>query len=155
VLGSQIPESDRPLNRYFGVENSPAAGYSLIDQKRNHLFECPCDRGDAYFKLSGKYFVEHGTSYVYASDCAEPFVPTFGILSCRGLPLTKVRYPVKKIVFQEPVFNPSFDMNDPRAQWHDARRHHSFLLMADGHVQFQYTLFYQWNAVPDENEAYY
>jgi len=155
LLGSQIPEDLRPMNRYFGVEYDLVGDGPQVERKRNDLFECPADRGDAYFKLSGKYFVEHGTSYTYASEIAEFPVPTFGVLSCRKLRLAAVRFPAKKIVFQEPVFNPSFDLSDPRADWHHSGRHHGNLLFADGHVDFLFTKIFDVLAVPDENEAYY
>jgi prepilin-type N-terminal cleavage/methylation domain-containing protein/prepilin-type processing-associated H-X9-DG protein len=155
VLGSQIPESERPLNEYFKVEASIAEGLSPTEDGRIHLFECPSDQGDAYFKLEGTYFVEHGTSYVYASDSSDPYVPTFGIQSCRGLPLTKVTCPAKKIVFQEPIFNPSFDMSDPLAHWHDTERHHGNLLFADGHADFLFTQIFEWDADPNEHNPYY
>ena len=126
ILGSQTPENERPMNSYFGVEEEYIEGDETpqVMRKRNALFECPSDRGDAYFKLADRYFVEHGSSYTYASDSLDPFVPTFGIMSCRGLPLTKVKFTAKKIVFQEPVFNPSFDMTDGRARWHHDSKHH-------------------------------
>lgn len=155
LLGSQIPERQRPLNEYLKVEANIAAGLSPAEGEKNLLFECPSDQGDAYFDLPGTYFVEHGTSYTYASDCSDPFVPTFGIQSCRGLTLTKVTYPAKKIVFQEPVLAPSFDMSDPLAHWHDTERNHGNLLLADGHVDFQYTQIFDPVADPNENNPYY
>lgn len=155
LLGSQTPESQRPMNRYFGVTDNPFAGGPQVEHKRNDAFECPSDRGDAYFQLTGKFFVEHGTSYTYASEIAEFPVPTFGVASCRALPATQLRFPHKKIVFQEPVFNPSFNVDDPRANWHASGRHHGNLLFADGHVDFHYTRIYDPNAVPNENAVYY
>lgn len=155
LLGSQTPESQRPMNRYFGVTDDTLGLGPQVEYKRNDAFECPADRGDAYFKLVGKYFVEHGTSYTYASDSQLVFVPTFGILSCRNLRLAEIRYTSKKIVFQEPVFNPSFDLTDERAQWHDRGRHHGNLLFGDGHVEFQFTRIIDPFAPPDENNTYY
>jgi prepilin-type N-terminal cleavage/methylation domain-containing protein len=155
VLGSQIPESQRPMNPYLAVEDDTIGDGPQVQRKHNDLFECPSDRGDAYFKLPGQYFVEHGTSYVYASDCSDPFVPTFGILSCRNLRLTDVTYAAKKIVFQEPVFNPSFDLNDERSHWHHPNRHHGNLLFGDGHTAFQFTQIFDWMAPPDESNPYY
>jgi len=158
ILGSQTPESERPMNVYFGVEDNllddEEQGPQVL-RKHKDLFECPADRGDAYFKLPGKYFVEHGTSYTYSSENLDPPVPTFGIMSCKGLPLAKVRYTAKKIVFQEPVFNPSFDLGDSRSRWHHAGRHHGNLLFADGHVEFMFTKIFEYMAIPDENEVYY
>jgi prepilin-type N-terminal cleavage/methylation domain-containing protein/prepilin-type processing-associated H-X9-DG protein len=157
LLGSQTPESQRPLNRYFGVTDNPFGTDPQVEYKRNDAFECPADAGDAYvaFNLSGKYFVEHGTSYPYASDCLVYPVPTFGVRSCRSLRLADVKYTPKKIVFQEPVFNPSFDMSDSRAHWHHRTRHHGNLLYADGHVEFRFTEIFDWAAPPDENNPYY
>ena len=155
VLGSQIPENQRPMNEYFKVEESIAEGLSPTEGEKNLLFECPSDKGDAYFKLPEKYFIEHGTSYTYASDCSEPFVPTFGIQSCRRLSATNVNYPVKKIVFQEPVIAPSFDMGDPLAHWHDTQRNHGNLLFADGHVDLEFTQIFEWDADPNEHNPYY
>ncbi len=155
LLGSHIPEHLRPMNRYFGVEYDQVGEGLQVERKRNDLFECPADAGDAYFKLPGKYFVEHGTSYTYASEIAEFPVPTFGVLSCRRLRLADIRYTTKKIVFQEPVFNPSFDLTDPRAAWHHEGRHHGNLLFADHHVEFQFTHILDVMAVPDENGPYY
>jgi hypothetical protein len=77
------------------------------------------------------------------------------VLSCRRLRLSDVRFTSKKIVFQEPVFNPSFDLTDPRAGWHYEGRHHGNLLFADEHVEFQFTRIMDVLAVPDENEPYY
>ncbi|MCK4341771.1 MAG: hypothetical protein KAY37_08620 [Phycisphaerae bacterium] len=82
-------------------------------------------------------------------------VPTFGILGCRGLRLTQVKYPAKKIVFQEPVFNPMLNPKDPRAQWHYRGRSHGNLLLADGHVEFKFPLIFEPYFIPDENEPYY
>ena len=165
ILGSQLPEDRRPMNRYFGVEYSSIEGVSRQAQERNSIFECPNDRGDAYsadgLSLAGTFYVEHGTSYSYASDSTDvdeylPYpVPTFGIMSCRARPLTKIRFPAKKIVFQEPVFNPMFNMNDDRTHWHHTKRHHSHLLFADGHVDFQFTKIFEMFFPPDENEFYY
>jgi prepilin-type N-terminal cleavage/methylation domain-containing protein len=155
LLGSQTPEHLRPMNHYFGVEYDMVGDGPQVERKRNDLFECPGDAGDAYFKLPGKYFVEHGTSYVYASEIAEFPVPTFGVLSCRNLRLADIRYTSKKIVFQEPVFNPSFDLADPRAAWHYLGRHHGNLLFADQHVEFQFPQIFDVMAVPDESEPYY
>ena len=155
LLGSQDPESRRPMNRYFGVEDNTVGDEFQVERKHKDLFECPSDRGDAYFKLAGKYFVEHGTSYVYASEIKEFPVPTFGVLSCRGLPRSRIKFAAKKIVFQEPVFNPSFDLNDDRARWHHQGRHHGNLLFADGHVEFLFTQIFDVQARPDENEVYY
>ncbi len=154
-LGSQVPESQRPMNRYFGVTDNPLNSGPQVERKRNDLFECPADRGDAYFRLPGKYYIEHGTSYTYASDCSDPFVPTFGIASCRNLRSNEIRFTAKKIVFQEPVFNPSFDLSDERAHWHHPTRHHGNVLFADGHVTFQFTVIFDWAAPPDENNPYY
>ncbi len=162
-LGSQTPESLRPMNRYFGVEDDFGAG-PQVELKRNDAFECPSDRGDAYayFGLSGKYFLEHGTSYVYCSDSREidmpsqpPMVPTFGILSCRDLRLTEVKHTAKKIVFQEPVFNPMLDPQDPRAQWHYSGRAHGNLLFSDGHVDFQFPQIFDPYVDPNDNQPYY
>ncbi len=155
LLGSQIPESRRPLNRYFGVADSPLTSGVQVEFMRNDAFECPADQGDAYFQLSGEYFVEHGTSYTYASDCAVYPIPTFGVRSCRSLRLSDVKYTAKKIVFQEPVFNPSFDVTDPRAQWHFRGRPHGNLLFADGHVEFRFCSLFDVLAPPDENNPYY
>jgi prepilin-type N-terminal cleavage/methylation domain-containing protein/prepilin-type processing-associated H-X9-DG protein len=155
LLGSQIPESQRPMNRYFSVEDDPLGDGRQVQRKRNDSFECPADRGDAYFKPAGKYFVEHGTSYVYASEIAEFPVPTFGVMSCRNRRITTIRFTSKKIVFQEPVFNPSFDLGDPRSSWHYSGRHHGNLLFADGHVDFQFTQIFDLLAPPDENNPYY
>ena len=82
-------------------------------------------------------------------------MPTFGVLSCRHLRLADIRYPAKKIVFQEPVFNPSFPLPDERANWHAVDRYHGNLLFADEHVEFQYTKVFDVTAVPNENEPYY
>ncbi len=164
IMGSQVPESERPMNAYFGVEDDILGDENddepQVLRKRNDLFECPSDRGDAYpaFNLRGRFFIEHGASYVYASDFSSPqvpFVPTFGVMSCRSLPLSKVKFPAKKIVFQEPVFNPSFDMTDERAQWHHDTRHHGNIQYADGHVAFAFTKIFEMLAVPNENEYYY
>jgi prepilin-type N-terminal cleavage/methylation domain-containing protein len=155
LLGSQIPEHLRPMNAYFGVTYDMVGDGPQVVRKHNDLFECPADAGDAYFKLPGKYFVEHGTSYTYASEIAEFPVPTFGVLSCRHLRLADIRYPAKKIVFQEPVFNPSFPLPDERANWHAIDRYHGNLLFADEHVEFQYTKIFDVTAVPNENEPYY
>jgi prepilin-type N-terminal cleavage/methylation domain-containing protein len=157
LLGSHMPEDLRPMNAYFGVT------YDMVDaddtpqvvRKHDDVFECPADAGDAYFKLPGKYFVEHGTSYTYASEIAEFPVPTFGVLSCRHLRVSEIRFPAKKIVFQEPVFNPSFDVSDPRANWHFVGRHHGNLLFADHHVEFQFTQIFDALAPPDESGPYY
>ncbi len=160
LLGSQVPESQRPMNRYFAVEDEvfDDAG-PQVERKRSDSFACPSDRGDAYFQLAGTYFVEHGTSYVYASEIAEYPVPTFGIQSCRYRRLNDFRYPTKKIVFQEPVFNPSFyppfRPADPRTEWHHAGRAHGNLLFADGHVEFAFTRIFDVMAAPDPNEVYY
>jgi len=157
-LGSQMPESTRPLNAYLSVEDAPVEGTHQTDHQCKHVFACPLDKGDAYLNLPGPFFREHGTSYTYASDFfIEEWgieLPTFGIMSCRSLPLTQVRYPAKKIVFQEPIFSPYFDMSNPYAQWHDERRHHANLLFADGHVAFTFTQIFV-NQEPDENEVYY
>ena len=155
LLGSQTPEHLRPMNRYFGVEDNMVGDGPQVERKRNDAFECPSDRGDAYFKLPCKYFVEHGTSYVYASEIAEFPVPTFGVQSCRRLRLSDLRFTPKKIVFQEPVFNPSFDLNDPRSDWHLTGRHHGNLLFGDTHVDFQFPQILDPLAVPNVNEAYY
>lgn len=155
LLGSQHPESARPMNRYFLVEDNTVGDEFQVERKHKDLFECPSDQGDAYFKLPGKYFVEHGTSYVYASEIDEFPVPTFGVLSCRGMRASQFKYPVKKIVFQEPVFNPSFDLNDHRSRWHEADRHHGNLLFADSHVDFAYTQIFDVQAQPSEHEVYY
>lgn len=155
LLGSQIPESQRPLNKYFAVEDSHIEGQLQTTTRKNYVFECPSDKGDAYFKLPGTFFVEHGTSYTYASEEDEPFVPTFGVLSCRGLPASKIKYPAKKIVFQEPVFNPSFDMRDDLAHWHHRKRNHGNILFADGHVDFLFTQIFDYAQPPDEHEVYY
>jgi prepilin-type N-terminal cleavage/methylation domain-containing protein/prepilin-type processing-associated H-X9-DG protein len=155
VLGSQTPENQRPMNRYFGVECNTIDAGPQVERKRNDLFECPSDRGDAYFHLPGKYFVEHGTSYTYASDCNDPYVPTFAIRSCRNLRLGEVRFTPKKIVFQEPPFNPSFSPSDSQAQWHFVGRNHGNLLFADGHVDFVFTQIFDWMLPPDENNPYY
>jgi prepilin-type N-terminal cleavage/methylation domain-containing protein/prepilin-type processing-associated H-X9-DG protein len=155
LMGSQMPEDKRPMNRYFGVENNTIDEGPQVERKRNDLFECPADRGDAYFKLGGNYFVEHGTSYTYASEIAEFPVPTFGVMSCRSRRLADFKYTAKKIVFQEPVFNPSFDTSDPRSNWHEIGRHHGNLLFADGHVAFAHPTIYDVMAQPDPNEVYY
>ena len=157
MLGSQIPEGQRPLNTYFGVENSPVEGLLESQREKNHLFECPNDQGDGYLKLPGTFFLEHGTSYTYASDNdeSEYQVPRFGVASCRGLPLTKVKYPAKKIVFQEPVFSPAFNMNEPQTHWHDTERNHGYLLFAEGHVAFEYAQIFEPFIEGDENEPYY
>jgi prepilin-type N-terminal cleavage/methylation domain-containing protein len=155
LLGSQTPESQRPMNHYFGVENDMVGDGPQVERKRNDLFQCPSDRGDAYFKLPGEYFIEHGTSYVYASEIAEFPVPTFGVRSCRNLRLNDVKFTTKKIVFQEPVFNPSFDVTDPRANWHVDGRHHGNLLFAEGHVEFRYPEIVDIMAPPDPNNPYY
>ena len=161
LLGSQTPEHLRPMNRYFGVEDNIVGEGPQVERKRNDLFECPSDRGDAYvyFNLPGKFFLEHGTSYTYASWIAEFPVPTFGVQSCRNLRISDVRFTPKKIVFQEPVFNPSFyppyQAADSRADWHFAGRPHGNLLFADGHVDFQFAQIFEMYAVPSENEPYY
>lgn len=164
-LGSQLPESTRPMNAYFNVTDNPVDDGPQVVRRHNDLFECPSDRGDAYeyFALTGKFFVEHGTSYTYASDSREidppppapPLVPTFGILSCRGLRLSDVKYTAKKIVFQEPVFNPLLDPQDPRAQWHFKGRPHGNLLFADGHVDFAFPQIFEPYDDPNENHPYY
>jgi prepilin-type N-terminal cleavage/methylation domain-containing protein/prepilin-type processing-associated H-X9-DG protein len=163
-LGSQAPEATRPMNAYFGVTDNIVEEGFQVERKYNDLFECPADQGDAYppFGLTGTYFVEHGTSYTYCSDSREidlpgqpPMVPTFGIMSCRGLPLAQVKYTAKKVVFQEPVFNPMLDPKDPRAQWHYKGRAHGNLLYADGHVEFEFPQIFDPYAEPDENEYYY
>ena len=46
-LGSQTPEHLRPMNRYFGVEDDTVGDGPQVERKRNDLFECPSDRGDA------------------------------------------------------------------------------------------------------------
>ncbi len=162
LLGSQIPEKLRPMNAYFDVEASISEDLSPTEGMKNLLFECPSDKGDAYgatyFNLDGTYFLEHGTSYTYASSSIppdEPFVPTYGILSCRGLSWTKVNKPARKIVFQEPVIAPAMDINNPLAQWHDTKRNHSNLLFADGHVDFVYTQIFEWDADPNDLNPYY
>ena len=160
LLGSQTPEHLRPMNRYFGVEDNIVGEGPQVERKHNDSFECPSDRGDAYFKLPGKYFVEHGTSYTYASELAEPLVPTFGVQSCCYLRLSDVRFTPKKIVFQEPVFSPAFyppfqPAYDDRADWHFVGRPHGNLLFADGHVDFQFVQIFDVMAVPNENEPYY
>ncbi len=159
LLGSQIPESQRPLNSYFAVEDNIIDDVDdrQVTRKRNDLFECPSDRGDAHpdFGLRGKYFVEHGTSYTYASEIKEFPVPTFGVLSCRNLRASQIRFSAKKIVFQEPVFSPWWDVYDERAQWHHQGRAHSNLLYADGHVSFEFTQIFDVMALPDEHEVYY
>jgi len=156
LLGSQMPEDQRPMNSYFGVTYDMVGDdRPQVTRKHNDLFECPADAGDAYFKLPGRYFLEHGTSYPYSSEIEEFPVPTFGVLSCRRLRVAEVRFPAKKIVFQEPVFNPSFDVSDPRANWHFTGRHHGNLLFADHHVEFQFTQIFDVMAVPDENAPYY
>ena len=155
VLGTQTPENQRPLNHYFGVECNTIDEGPQVVRKHNDLFECPADRGDAFFKLPGKYFVEHGTSYTYASDCNEPPVPTGGVRTCRNLHVQEVRFTSKKIVFQEPVFSPSIPFNDDRAHWHDVSRHHGNLLFADGHVDFMFTQIMDPNAPSDESNPYY
>ncbi|MEW6251644.1 MAG: type II secretion system protein [Planctomycetota bacterium] len=156
ILGSQVPEDRRPLNRYLNVEkNILDANAPQGADKFNEVILCPADRGDAYFKLPATYFVEHGTSYTYASDCNDPYVPTFGIRSCRSLRLVDVKFPTKKIVFQEPVFNPSFDLQDDRSHWHHVGAHHANLLFADLHVAFAFCKIYNWMQLPDENEVYY
>ena len=159
ILGSQLPESQRPLNEHLGVQDNVAPDVAQTQARRNHVFECPSDKGDAWLKLPGTFFVEHGTSYTYASDNddmpPEYRVPRFGVGSCRGLPLTKIRYPAKKIVFQEPIFSPMFNMSEPQSQWHDDKRNHANLLFADGHVQFMFTQIFDVFAQVDENEPYY
>lgn len=164
VLGSQTPESRRPMNRYFNVEDNVLTepNDKQVERKRNDLFECPADRGDSYFKLPGKYFIEHGTSYVYASDSREidipgqlPMVPAFGILSCRGLRLIEVKFTAKKVVFQEPVFNPMLDAKDDRSQWHYVGKAHGNLLFADGHVEFRFPQIFNPYADPNDAEPYY
>ena len=163
-LGSQIPESQRPMNRYFAVEDNTIDDKPQVERKRNDLFECPADAGDAYayFNLYGKFFVEHGTSYTYCSDSREidpsvgpPLVPTFGVLSCRGLRAAQIKHTPKKIVFQEPVFNPMLDPQDARAQWHFHGRAHGNLLFGDGHVTFNFPQIFDPYAPPDENAAYF
>ncbi len=165
ILGSKLPENQRPLNRYLGVENNISETIAQAKQRKEHVFECPRDRGDAYTadgrQLTGTFFIEHGTSYTYASDSRDidefiPYpVPTFGIQSCRALPRSHIRFPSRKIVFQEPVFNPMFNMKDARAQWHHTKRHHSHLLFADGHVGFAFTAIFEMFQPPDEYETYY
>ena len=39
-LGSQIPESQRPMNRYFAVEDNTIDDKPQVERKRNDLFEC-------------------------------------------------------------------------------------------------------------------
>ena len=75
--------------------------------------------------------------------------------SCRGLRLTKIKFPAKKIVFQEPVFNPSFNPGEWRTQWHYVGRNHSNLLYADLHVSFTFCTIFQYDADPNENNPYY
>lgn len=164
LLGTQTPESQRPMNRYFGVTDDPVPGSDPNDpqqagRQRNDLFECPSDKGDAYpypyFSLPGKFFLEHGTSYTYASSVAGIPVPTYGVLSCRNLRATLLRWPSKKIVFQEPVFAPALDCKDYRAHWHARNRPHGNLLFADGHVEFRFPTIFEPYFPPDENEPYY
>ena len=155
LLGSRIPEDQRPLNAYFDVERSVDPELSVTEESQNLPFECPSDKGDAYFDLEGTYFVEHGSSYTYASHCYDPFVPTFGIRSCRGLNRTKLKNPTKKITFQEPVLAPSFDMSDELAHWHDTQHNHGNVLFADGHVELIYTQIFEWDADPNELNPYY
>ncbi len=161
ILGTQVPEDQRPLNRYLNVDRNPLdPNASQTRDRYNEVIRCPGDRGDAYFPdLQEPFFVEHGTSYTYASDF--PYVPTFDVQSCRGVRLVEIKYAGKKIVFQEPVFNPSFNPNDPRAQWHYVGRNHSNLLYADLHVAFTLHAITNLNDpndpnnLPDPNRPYY
>jgi prepilin-type N-terminal cleavage/methylation domain-containing protein/prepilin-type processing-associated H-X9-DG protein len=158
LLGSQTPESERPMNAYFGVEDNTLENLGpQVERTRNDVFECPSDKGDAWpaFNLNGRFFIEHGTSYTYASWIEAFPVPTFGVLSCRSLSLTEVRRPAKKIVFQEPVFVPILDPFDPRAQWHFKGKAHGNLLFVDGHVSFEHPTILDPYAIPSEYEPYY
>ncbi len=160
AFGSQLPESQRPLNRYFSVTDSPIAPSGLpavpqVQTKRNDAFECPSDRGDGYYRLPGKYFVQHGASYVFIGARTPPDVDLYGVGTCRGRRLNNFRRPTKKVVFMEPVFHPAFIMSQTQAQWHHRTRNHGNLLFADGHVAFQLTLPMVPNAPPDENNPYY
>jgi hypothetical protein len=119
-LGSHIPDGERPLNRYL---------------KNIDIFRCPSDRGDPVIEVDS-FFVEHGTSYAYASHAningtprpdgttvtdeipdVYQLPPSYGVQSCRrnprdpqrdGLPTTEIQYPDRKVVFLEPPFNPAF-----------------------------------------------
>lgn len=162
-LGSQIPEDQRPMNGYFGVERLDLEG-PQVNHQRNAIFECPSDRGDSWpaFNLHGQFYLEHGTSYTYASDSREinmpsqpPTVPPFGILSCRDLRLAEVRKPDRKIVFQEPVFSPMLNATDARSHWHYKGRPHGNVLFADGHVEFMFPRILEPYVLPNENEFYY
>jgi prepilin-type N-terminal cleavage/methylation domain-containing protein/prepilin-type processing-associated H-X9-DG protein len=166
MLGTQIPERERPMNGYFGVDNNILSDETDLQVTRRHddLFRCPSDAGDPHayppgsFSLSGAYFVEHGTSYTYASEIAVFPIPTFGVLSCRYLRLTEVKRPSKKIAFQEPPFNLYWNHQDPRAQWHHVGAAHGNVLFVDGHVEFRLAEQFDPDdpdAPPSEFNAYY
>ncbi len=156
-FGSQCPESGRPLNRHFGVTDSslPPGPPLQVEMKRNDAFACPADRGDAYNKLPGTYFVAHGASYVFIGAKPSDSSFLYGIQSCRKVRLVNIRYPAKKIVFMEPVFNQSFDMSRPQAQWHHRSRNHGNTLFADAHVGFLFAQIPNSSAPPSEDNPYY
>lgn len=166
LLGSQLPVDQRPMNGYFAVERDPLDEQDQAGRTQNPPFACPSDRGDAHrysvppYNLPGTFFIEHGASYSYASDSEDvpqlPYpVPTFGVQSCRKLRLSQIRYPHRKIVFEEPVFVPVYDLSDGRANWHDKKRAHGNVLFTDGHVDFLHPRITEMYAIPDENETYY
>lgn len=169
MLGSQDPVDARPMNRYFSVTYSTLKAKPQVERQHNDVFRCPSDAGDPwvypYFgPVYGPFFIEHGSSYTYASDSREidqpdqpPMVPTFGVQSCRDLRLATVRFPAKKIVFQEPTFTPAWNHDDDRAQWHEAGQPHGNLLFADGHVEYRHPTpeLYDPFADPNEHLPYY
>jgi prepilin-type N-terminal cleavage/methylation domain-containing protein len=130
-FGALVEATNRPLNRYV-----PAL----------QTWRCPSDKGDAPYGAKN-CFIEYGNSYVSqhqwdswrTAHVTADSDPTYGGVSAVPIKASQVaRSPANKIIQGDWTWEQgSYDVNDPKAWWHNYRgQRRQNMLFADGHLVF-------------------